>query len=558
MQQQPSDSLVPIGNAKQVGYITDEGRFKVLQQKMVAEERALKQKQLLEHQRMNKTRSNLAGTSASDSFGGGYTSHVSGSGGKVVVGAAHSLADMIESAKYELEQHKTKHNQKVSSLKKGYTDDLSARAQQLNELERTRVESDPEFVRKEKALQDALEYLEEMQRLDQEKVGDLLEGDLLGNGKDDMQGSGTAFGGNADGADLLGFGGNATPWVPASYAGTGNQGAGVSADLLGFGGQSSGYNNDIKFGGSYLAQPIPTNSGYHVAQSINFEDDSNTHVDIALNRTNFNMRPSLMTGSTGGAANASNRSGMVTSPQLPSPIPAFYGMANDVYATGGVQSTIHDEEAETEKSRKMHLANSLFAGVVPAVSATAQQKQPIMHSGNNPNARALDDLIPMSHTSLNSSAGANTSSAFGANDSASFVVSSSSDLFGMGGLMGGSSISHVTSIAPLISSHPDPFGMDGPMGGSSINNITSIAPLPSMPPPPPPPSMPPPPPPIPMTLSTPQAANNLFGNNPSVEQMQEMIKQQQTQMNHMMNLMQQMQMQGSSNNPNIGAGAPPS
>ncbi|KAL3822650.1 hypothetical protein ACHAXA_001803 [Cyclostephanos tholiformis] len=559
MQQRPSDSLVPIGNAKQVGYITDEGRLAVLQQKMAVEERAMKQEQLLEQQRMNQKRSNLAGTSAIDSFGGGYTSNVVGSGGKVVVGAAHSLADMIESAKYELEQHKTKHNQRVSSLKKGYTDDLSTRARQLEELERNRVEFDPEFVRKEKALQDALEYLEEMHRLDQEKVGDLLEGDLLGNGKDNLQGDGTAFGDNSDGADLLGLGGNATSWIPASYAGTDNQGAGVSTDLLGFGGQSSGYGKDVKSGGSYLPQLVPTNSSYIVGKSISLEDNANTHIrDVAGNSNRFNIRPSLVTGTTGVAENASYRSGVVTSHQLPSP--TFSGTINDVFAIGGHLGTIRDEEAEAEKSRKMHLANGLFAGVVPAVSAIAQQKQPIMHSANNLNARAFDDLIPISDTSLNSSARFNNNSAFGTSDLTSFSVSPSSDPFGMGGPMGGGNISNVTSIAHPssvpISSYPDPFGMGGPMGGSSISIVTSIAPPPSMPPPPPP--MPPPPPPMPTTLSPPQAVDTLLGNNPSVEQMQEMIKQQQAQMNQMMNLMQQMRMQGSNNNSNIGAGAPPS
>ena len=535
MQQQPGDSLVPIGRLNQVGYITDEGRYRVLQEKMAVEERTLKQKQLLEQQRMNQTRSNLAGTSATDSFGGGYTSNACGSGGKLVVGAAHSLADMIESAKYELEQNKTKHNQKVSSLKKGYSDDPSARAQQLQELERNRFESDPEFIRKEKALQDALEYLEEMQRLEHEKVGDLLEGDLLGNNKDGMQSGRPIFGNSDDGADLLGFDSNADSRVdvfgkgPPSFAVTGNLGAGVSDDLLGIGGLPSGYSNDINPGLPYSMQPTSTNSGYIVGKSTNFEKNVNkTHSGGTANSGTLNMRSSLVTGIIGGAINESNVSGVLASHHIPSPTPTFNRMENDVFAIRGVHGSMRDEESEAERSRKMHLAEGLFAGVVPAVSATAQQKKPIMHSTSNSNAWAFDDLIPISGT-LNSSAGAINSSAFGASDVTALPMPSSSDLFGMG---------------PMGMSMPIPSSSDFgiPMGGSSISTVMSIAPSSSVPPPPPP-SMPPPPPPTTYALSAPHPANTLFGNNPSVEQMQEMIKQQQAQMNQMMQLMQQMQMQ---------------
>ena len=541
LQQKPGDSLVPIGRVNQVGYITDEGRYRVLQEKMAVEERALKQKQFLEQQRMNQTRSNLAGTSATDSFGGGYTSNAGGAGGKLVVGAAHSLADMIESAKYELEQHKTKHNQKISSLKKGYSDDPSARAQQLQELERNRVESDPEFIRKEKALQDALEYLEEMQRLEQEKVGDLLEGELMRNNKDGMQSGGATFGNSDDGVDLLGFDSNADSRVdvfgggPPSFAVTDNLGACASDDLLGFGGLPSGYSNDINSGLLYSLQPTSTNSGYIVGKPTNLENNANkTHVALT-------MRPSLVTGIIGDAGNDSNVSGVLASHHIHSPTPISNRMENDVFAIGGVHGTMRDEEAEAERSRKMHLAEGLFAGVVPSVSATAQLKKPIMHSVSNSNAWAFDDLIPVSDT-LNTSAGAINGSAFGASDVTSLQISSSSDLFGMG---------------PMGMSMPIPSSSDLgiPMGGSSISSAMSIAPSPSVPPPPPP-SMPPPPPPT--TTASPHPAKNLFGNNPSVEQMQEMIKQQQAQMNQMMQLMQQMQMQGSINNSNVGAGPPPS
>jgi hypothetical protein len=527
MQQQPGDSLVPIGRVNQVGYITDEGRYRVLQEKMAVEERALKQKQLLEQQRMNQTRSNLAGTSATDSFGGGYTSNAGGSGGKLVIGAAHSLADMIESAKYELEQHKAKHNKKISSLKKGYADDPSARARKLQELERNRVESDPEFTRKEKALRDALEYLEEMQRLEREKVGDLLEGDLLGSNKDGTQSGGATFGNGDDGADLLGFDSNADSRVdvfgggPPSFAVTGNLGAGASDDLLGFSGPPGGYGNDVNSGLPFSPLPTSTNSGYVVGKSTNLENNAN--------RTHVALRPSLVTGIIGGAGNEGNVSGVAASHHIPSPALTFNRVENDVFAIGGVHGTARDEEAETERSRKMHLAEGLFAGVVPAVSATAEQKKPIMLSASNSGAWAFDDLIPISDA-LNSSAGAI--------DSSMKSMPSSSDPFGTGPM----------GIAPSRSM-PIPSSSDFgiPMGGSNISSVMSIAPPPSVPPPPPPP-MPPPPPPMAAALSAPHLANNLFGNNPSVEQMQEMIKQQQAQMNQMMQLMQQMQMQGSNNN----------
>lgn len=158
-QNQPGGgSLVPIGSTDQVGYITDEARLRFLQQKMAEEEQQQKQKQWAEQQRLKQTRSNLAGKSAIDSFGGGYaSSSANGStGGRVVVGAANSLEDMIKSAKYELEQHKSKRANKITSMKKGYSDDPSARARQLQELERANLEDDPEFVKKEMALKDAL------------------------------------------------------------------------------------------------------------------------------------------------------------------------------------------------------------------------------------------------------------------------------------------------------------------------------------------------------------------------------------------------------------------
>ena len=79
MQQPAGTLLVPIGSTKQVGFITDKGRLSVLQEKMAVEERAWKQEQYLEQQRHTQTWSNLAGVSAKDGFGGGYTTSSSSS-----------------------------------------------------------------------------------------------------------------------------------------------------------------------------------------------------------------------------------------------------------------------------------------------------------------------------------------------------------------------------------------------------------------------------------------------------------------------------------------------
>ena len=80
-QQQPSSSsLVPIGSNKQVGYITDDARYRMLQEKVLKEETLLQQKKMKEKQQYQITKSNLAGHSATNSFGGGYTSGGGGGG----------------------------------------------------------------------------------------------------------------------------------------------------------------------------------------------------------------------------------------------------------------------------------------------------------------------------------------------------------------------------------------------------------------------------------------------------------------------------------------------
>lgn len=501
-QQQESlaDSLVPIGTSKQVGYITDEGRYKVLQAKMAAEERQLKQSQLQEQQRFRQTRSNLAGSSAADSFGGGYSSSNSGSmNGKLVVGAAHSLQDMIESAKYELEQHKVKQQQKIASLKKGYSDDPIARARQLAELERsTNIESDPEYITKKKALEDALEYLEEMQRLEKEKVvvGDLLGGDS--SGIDQCSGSSSSnsnLGGaimnniGNDGVDLLGFDSHTKSQVDifgASFASFSVSdkitpvNVGGTADLLGFdtmSGTNSVGSNEQSFSTYFVPENLRPMSNFG-ANSFNYATNDKTR------------------GGRGEGCAFGEKSSIATRPSLVTGV------------LGGATKSACDEEAEAENTRKLNMAAGLFAGMVPTAGELQfQRRQPIMQSVSH--ALAIDDLIPI--PTPNISADSNIDSVLTAHDP---------------------------------STSCDPFSMV-PMGGSCSAGIVpppSMAPPPPpMHPPPPPPIQPPPPPPA-ITMTT---------SDLTVEQMQEMIKQQQSQMNQMMQLMQQMQMQGSNNFSNI-------
>mmetsp|Transcript_19202 Transcript_19202/g.29311 ORF Transcript_19202/g.29311 Transcript_19202/m.29311 type:complete len:668 (+) Transcript_19202:213-2216(+) len=235
-------SLVPIGSANKAGFITDEGRYRLLQQKMAREEKEQQAAKRKEHQQ---TRSNLIGPASTDGFGGGY-SGANGSTKTQVVGAAHSLEDMIKSAKFELEQHKNKRAEQIASLKKGYSDNPHEVARKLQELERNDVTRDPKFIEKERGLQQALEYLEELQREQQEKEEEENVGDLLGGG--DFFGGNTnavngglnhsqAFGGGSE--DLLGFQSNVSQ-VPVSSSqpdvfGASSSG-GTTEDLLGFDG----------------------------------------------------------------------------------------------------------------------------------------------------------------------------------------------------------------------------------------------------------------------------------------------------------------------------------
>jgi hypothetical protein len=193
---------------------------------MAAKEQELRRKQMVDQQRLTQVRSNLEGKSASDSFGGGYAS----TGGKTVVGAANSLEDMIKSAECELKRHKSKHERKILELKKGYSDDPYSRQRQLQELESLKVENDPEYIRKEKALQDALEYFKEMQRKEiMTKAGGVLDVDLLGGDAAPSSGGTDVFGGAGLTSDM----------------------GGGTADLLGFD------------GGEFSAQSAPTSSLLH-------------------------------------------------------------------------------------------------------------------------------------------------------------------------------------------------------------------------------------------------------------------------------------------------------
>jgi ENTH domain len=76
------NSLVPIGDRRQVAFITDEVRLERLRRRMQEEQTI-------------RTRSNLA--KASDGFGSGYMA----ANGKTVVGAAHGIEEMIKQKQKE-------------------------------------------------------------------------------------------------------------------------------------------------------------------------------------------------------------------------------------------------------------------------------------------------------------------------------------------------------------------------------------------------------------------------------------------------------------------------
>jgi len=554
-------SLVPIGSSNQVGFITDEARYRLLQEKVAKEEQALRAKKMKEEQRLNATRSNLKGASATDAFGGGFASvsdNPSGANpsGRAVVGAAHSLEDMIQSARRELEQSKLKRRNQIASLRKGYSDDPVARAREVQEMERRGWETDPKVMEKEKALKEALEYLEEMQRLENEGAQDLLgRDDGGGDGGDGLWGvdaSSDEGGGNAP--DLLGFddfsskmdGYGASLTLPSNAtlpSGTISSGGGGTVDLLDFDVFGSGGGN--------------TNSGTS-SSALN------------ANSLGLDSRISLVTGTgnagTGAATINNNNYTNTNSSDLlgisngGNTYPTRGGNASSIGPIGGhavspvnTPYSEQDEEAKADHDRKMKMAQGLFAGVVPVNNNTNNSsgnshanKTPIMGSNQN-RASAFDDLIPVSETP--------------------FTVITSPAVFG--GVIDQNRNESTTD--------EDPFAM-GPMGGNAESK-NAVIPLPPSVPPPPPPSMAPPPPPTEPPPPPPPVAgnipfsglantnannrnindnnpyypsnfNNSFGNNNvsnmTPEQMMQIMMQQQQQMEQMMKMMQGMGMQSPS------------
>ena len=505
-----NNALVPIGSSKKAGFITDEGRYRLLQQKMEREEKELQAKRWKEEQEMKQTRSNLVGPSATDGFGGGYTSSNASGGGnsRQVVGAAHSLEDMIKSAKYELEKHKNKRQEQISSLKSGYSDNPNEVARKIYELEQNDVTNDPKFIEKEKALRDALEYLEELQREQQEQQqqeGDLLGGgDLFSNNHHDSTNH-NSIGGGTD--DLLGFQSSSNNAVsqPLDVFGGGGEPSSTAgtADLLGFDGFSSGTSHQqqppqhpqqFQHHQQQHQQQHQLSQPQHYQNTVN-SATSNNFMPSRAERP-MEMRPSLVTGGVRGSSTATGGKsdteddiwkGWHATSNDRNTVPASNGTEDisTMGAMGGIpgssfQTEQDDEEIRLERERKMNMAAGLFAGVIPEDKANVKT---IVGEGNQMN--------------------------------------------------------NAFSVAPA--SDPDPFGF-------------ALPPPPmDAPPPPPPMDAPPPPPPNEMPLPPPpNEAPPPPPSNGDVEKMQEIIRQQQEQMNQMMAMMQKMGMQGGSANTNGG------
>jgi len=526
-QQQPSSSLVPIGSSKQVGYITDDARYRMLQERVIKEETTQKQKEMKEKQQYQLTKSNLAGNSATNSFGGGYTSGggTSTGSGTVVVGAAHSLADMIASAKYELEQHKATYNKKILALQHSYVDDPYTRAQQIAKLEAEQCNVNPEFRRKEKALQDALDYLEEMQQLevDTQHQQVILEDDLLGVGGTSSISMSSNNNGGID--DLLGFddtptnvNNNFTRPLGVQGHNGGNMGANNNADLLGFDNLSDGYIASSNYSSSSIGYYDGNNNsnlggGYYPHRQ--YPDDIARNGDgISSSSNNNNMRPSLVTGihTTTTAVGLSSTSSTTFNRGLNSSITT--SLRDD------------DEKEVAEQLRKVNLAEGLFAGV------SGSWCDPNYNSNNRSN------INNRSHNVTATKENDNISAAFDNNSIISTTVAETSFNLNPSAIMSNNvgGMNDTYSICDI----------GNPMGGSNSSiihdNYSSMIPPPAMPPHPPPSMPPPPPPPTTTGVGDGVANSNPFGSsNLSVEQMQEMIRQQQAQMTQMMALMQQMQ-----------------
>ncbi|KAL7471406.1 hypothetical protein ACHAXS_011706 [Conticribra weissflogii] len=527
MQQQQrgrEGSLVPIGAANQVGFITDEARYRLLRETVAREEQTLREKQAREERRLKATRSNLRGASAVDAFGGGfasvaddYSAGTANPSGRAVVGAAHSLEDMIRSARRELEQSKLKRQNQIASLRKGYSDDPVARAREVQEMERRGWETDPKVMEKEKALKEALEYLEEMQRLEHGSAPDLLESDDVGGG----------------GHKLVNANANANA--------TGNETGGKAPDLLGFDDVSSPVD------GSGASATLPINAAL-----------PNSGVQGTVDLLGFDV--------FGNGGDATKHNLFETSNERPShPSCGEYASSSGPTERNAISSVNtlypeHDEEAKADHERKMKMAQGLFAGVVPlnnnnnnntigtrtitSTGTSHANRKPVMGS-NHGRASAFDDLISAAET---------PSAVYG-----SLIDQNPTD----------------------ISTTEDPFAF-GPMGGNAVANV--IPPPPSVPPPPPPPSAvpppppnepPPPPPPVAGHIQhsglasmnnnynsnsnsnnpfVPSNFNNNFGQNNMTnmtpDQMMQIMMQQQQQMEQMMKMMQGMQMQNNNHNNN--------
>lgn len=515
-----SNSLVPIGSSNKAGFITDEGRYRLLQQKMAREEKELEAKKWKDEQQLKQTRSNLIGPASTDGFGGGYSGANNGSGKTQVVGAAHSLEDMIKSARYELEQHKSKRAHQISQLKKGYSDNPNEVSRKLQELERNDVTKDPKFIEKERGLQQALEYLEELHREQQQQdkdedeeeqnVGDLLGGGFFGGNTDNNVVNGASLnnqtfnsGGNDD---LLGFQNNNV--VPSSQQpdvfGASSSGSGT-ADLLGFDGfaavpsHQSHQQHQVQ---KQQQQQYPQQQ-QKKSKSPPSQNTTNTNNSSSMgNGSSFlpspekiEMRPSLVTGMRGPPA-ARNSDGAgddlwkgwhATSssnndPVVPDNMAFYTEDISSFGAMGGIPGSSippdeEDEDVKLEKERKMNMAAGLFAGVF--LDNTARSNA---DSVRGPQTNSLSEPTPDPFESMLQS-------------------------------------------PPMEA--PPPLPMDAP------------PPPPNVPPPPQPNEAPPPPPPP-------------TNGDASVEQMQEIIRQQQEQMNQMMQMMQQMDVQGGAANTNNG------
>ena len=203
--------------------------------------------------------------------------------------------------------------------------------------------------------------MEEMQKLEQEKVGDLLEGDFAGGtASGNASGLGATVtgtgigdsgggGGGSAGADLLGFGVDRGPYPPAvdvfggaappSSSTVGRFGGGdPNADLLGFSGATDGGTGSALPSAMPGSNPMTGDNGAMMGRTNNLRNDVNGNAAVAM------------------------------------------------------AATEASEDALAENSRRMQMAAGLFAGVVPNHDNGGQnnvnpRKKPVMVMGNNSGLR---------------------------------------------------------------------------------------------------------------------------------------------------------------------------